>query len=316
MDEVDDPESVEWLGCQPEQEEEEANSPSTLLPAGFINATYRAGDERRIALRLDATKLPDDWQVLACGLESRELLSATTWAAGGASPAVVVPWVPVQPPDRLLVRWTDGEAFLPLNVDDSRHLPPPQRLEGMSADDMLLILAASDPSAAIRAWAREQDSFEQFDGDLDSATPIDLDPLRRYDLQATFLHRVRRRARVLAQLRCNLQRPVWSRQALDWRLRGMVGIAPLAERLVREFHTANGKSNEALLMLADFLIVLREVAYDDGDGGISKADFDRTFRPFLSELAGALSQQVESHRSQISEDLMLFWDRVVEQCHG
>ncbi len=316
MDEIENPESVEWLGCQPEQEEEEANCPGAVLPAGFINATYRAGDERKITLRLDATKLPDDWQVLACGLEGRELLSASTWASGGGSSEVVVAWSPVQPPDRLLVRWTDGEAFLPLNVDDSRHLPPPHRLEGMSADDMLLILAASDPSAAIRAWARDQDSSEQFDGDLDSATPIDLDPLRRYDLQATFLHRVRRRARILAQLRSNLQRPVWSRQALDWRLRGMVGIAPLAERLVREFHNANGTSNEALLMLADFLIVLREVAYEGGDGGISKADFDKAFRPFLSELAGELSQQVESHRSQMSEDLMLFWDRVVEQCRG
>jgi hypothetical protein len=52
-------------------------------------------------------------------------------------------------------------------------------------------------------------------------------------LQTTFLHRIRRRARILAQLRSNLQRPVWGPLALEWRLRGIVGVEPLADRLVR-----------------------------------------------------------------------------------
>ena len=162
----------------------------------------------------------------------------------------------------------------------------PAQLEDMSADDMLWILAAADPSAAFRAWAKRQQPSDLFDTDLDSATPIDLDPLRRYDLQATFLHRIRRRARILAQLRSNLQRPVWGRQALEWRLRGLVGVEPLADRLVRELAGADGAADEALLTLADFLIVLREVDYQPSDGRLPKAEFERIFRPFLSELGG------------------------------
>ena len=77
--------------------------------------------------------------------------------------------------------------------DVNGELPPPARLEHMSADDMLWILAATDPSAAVRAWAGRQQSSDLFEADLDSASPIDLDPLRRYDLHATFLHRIRRR---------------------------------------------------------------------------------------------------------------------------
>lgn len=313
MEPVDDPESAEWLGARPDGEEEEQMK-SPALPAGFLSATYGAGETRRIILRLDAAGLPDDWRVQACGREAQGLLSASEWRDSGGSALVELAWAPIQPPEKLLVRWGDQGAFLPLNVEDSRVLPPPAQLEQMSADDMLLILAASDPSAAFRAWARRQQPLELFDSDMDSATPIDLDPLRRYDLQATFLHRIRRRARVLAQLRANLQRPVSGRQALEWRLRGFVGIEPLADRLVRELESAYGAADEALLTLADFLIVLREVDYHASDGFISKAEFENIFRPFVSELAAKLEQQIETHRGSVSEDAMGFWGRVVNRC--
>lgn len=310
---VEDPEEAEWLGPQLEHEEEEQVA-AIPLPAGFLSATYWAGESRRVELRLDAGELPDDWIVLACGREPLELFSAAVWRTAGKPPVIECAWESVLPPEKLLVRWSDFEAFMPLNVQDSQKLPPPAQLDKMSADDMLLILAATDPSAAFRAWARQQQPSELFDTDLDSAMPIDLDPLRRYDLQTTFLHRVRRRARVLAQLRCNLERPVWGRQALEWRLRGLVGIEPLAQRLVNEFKDANGNGDEALLTLADFLIVLREVSYHVDDNALPKSDFDKVFRSFLGDLAGTINQQVEGSLGGASRDLKDFWQRVVEQC--
>lgn len=315
MEQVADPASAEWLGAQADNEEEEqAKAPP--LPAGFLSASYRAGDERRIVLRLDAAHLPEAWHVHACGQTVLELLSSSAWHARGCPPLLELAWAAVMPPEKLLVQWADHEAFLPINVEDSRALPPPAQLEHMSADDMLLILAAADPSAAFRAWARRQQPSQLFDTDLDSATPIDLDPLRRYDLQATFLHRIRRRARVLAQLRANLQRPVWGRQALDWRLRGLIGVEPLADRLAREFVRADGAADEALLTLADFMIVLREVDYQPSDGALPKAEFEKVFRPFLSELTDRLGRQIDAHRGRMSDDMMRFWERVVEQCRG
>jgi hypothetical protein len=228
---------------------------------------------------------------------------------------IEIAWAPVQPPEKLLVRWDQSEAFLPLNVEDSRELPPPAQLDRMSADDMLLILAAADPSAAFRTWAKSQRSSHVFDSDLDSATPIDLDPLRRYELHATFLHRIRRRARILAQLRFNLERPVWGHQALDWRLRGMIGIAPLAERLVGEFKSSDGAADEALLTLADFMIVLREVDYRPADGALPKSEFENIFRRFLINLADHMRHEVNASDVRISLDLAQFWDRVLRRCH-
>jgi len=186
----------------------------------------------------------------------------------------------------------------------------------MSADEMLRILAAADPSAAFRAWAKTRHPSELFDDNLDSATPIDLDPLRRYDLHSTFLHRVRRRARIFSQMRANLQKPVWGVHALEWRLHGIVGIEALAERFMRELRSADGMMEECLLTLSDFLIVLREVDYQPDDGALPKGDFDKIYRSFLKSLAGKLDVEVAIYLETISEDMGHFWKRVVDKCRG
>ena len=282
-------------------------------PVSYPPPTERATSEQSCC---DWTRhtLPPEWRIHACGRDAREILTRSAWAETDSRAVATVHWSPVQPPDRLLVSWDGQEAFLPLNVEDAHQLPPPARLERMSADDMLWILAATDPSAAFRAWARRRQPSDSFDPDLDSATPIDLDPLRRNDLQATFLHRIRRRARILAQLRANLQRPVWGRQALEWRLRGMIGVQTLADRLVQEIAATSDMADEALLTLADFLIVLREVDYAPSAGCLSKSEFDAEFQPFLSELADSLQKQIAALQSSVSPELMGFWRRVLDQC--
>jgi hypothetical protein len=313
VEHVVDPHSAEWIGAQSSREEEEQTT-APPLPPGFLSATYRAGDVRWVVLHFDPGQLPVQWHVYACGQGGAELLSASVWQERGCPSSIDLAWAPVQPPEKLLVQWDDYEAFLPLNVEDSRSLPPPAQLERMSADDMLWILAAADPSAAFRAWASRQHSSDLFDNELDSATPIDLDPLRRYDLNATFLHRIRRRARVLANLRANLQRPVWGRQALEWRLHGIVGVQSLADRLLREFADADGGQDEKLLTLSDFLIVLREVDYQPIDGSLPKTEFEEIFKPFLANLAKNLREKIAGYQEQLSDDLLSFWGRVVERC--
>jgi hypothetical protein len=203
---------------------------------------------------------------------------------------------------------------MPINVEDHSKLPAPAHLENMSADDMLGILAASDPSAAFRAWAKQKLPSSLFDDDLDAAVPVELDPLRRYDLQTTFLHRIRRRSRILAQMRFNLERPVWGHQALEWRLRGLLGVEPLADRFLREFETSDEDAEESLLTLADFLIVLRDVEYKSSDGCMPVTEFNQVFRPFLQGLAERHSQRVSERKSVVSEDVMKFWLRVVARC--
>ena len=115
-------------------------------------------------------------------------------------------------------------------------------------------------------------------------------------------------------MRFNLERPVWGHQALEWRLRGLLGIEPLADRFLREFETSSEDADEVLLTLADLLIVLREVEYKSGDGCMPVTEFNQVFRPFLRGLAERHSQRVSERKSVVSEDVMKFWLRVVARC--
>lgn len=311
MDEIENPATCEWQGADPDREEEEqAGSPP--VPPGFLSATYRAGDHRLITLLLDPKELPPEWRVCAAGREPLELLNSVAWREGGGKPTCAIAWAPAQPPEKLVVQWDGHEAFLPINVDDRSALPPPKECDSMTADDILGILAATDPGAAYRAWAKtQQKGVGGEDDDLDSAVPIDLNPLKRYDLHATLLHRVRRRARVLAQLRANLERPVGSKQALEWRLNGLIGISTLANRFAREFTEAVERVDEALLALADFLIVLREVNYQPAPGALAKEEFDEVYYDFLKALTKNLQLRVSEGRDRVSPDLWAFWERMV-----
>ena len=94
----------------------------------------------------------------------------------------------------------------------------------------------------------------------------------------------------------------------------MIGIEALAQRLVRNIATSSDAGDEALLTVADFLIVLHEVDYVPSDGSLSKQEFDAAFRSFLRELADKLQAQVAAQQSNISPEPMGFWLRVLDLC--
>jgi len=309
-----DPEGAEWLETRVDPEDDERVK-AAVVPEGILSATYRAGDVASVVLEFEPGCLPDDWAIYACGRQEQELVAASDWVAAGRPTTYTATWQNAEPPERLLVRWGGCEAFMPLNVEDGAKLPAPPKLRTMTAEHMLEVLAASDPSAALRWWTKHQDVPGTDEEELDTAaTPLDLDPLRRNPLQATFLHRIRRRARVLSQLRANLERPVWGRQGLEWRLRGMIGVQALGDRFLGEYENATDHADEALLTLADFLIVLREVDYKPTEASLPKTEFDKVFRVFLSELVAKLHARVSQLPAQSSADVQAFWHRVVERC--
>jgi hypothetical protein len=247
------------------------------------------------------------------------VIEAAEWQKAGGEQTVAIPWAPYEPPERLRIDWGDQHAFLPLNVADAMALPEPSELREMTADDMLAIIAASDPGAALRAWARRhQPDDPTIDPDLDAATPIDLDPLSRYRLTDTFLHRVRTRAHVMADLRRFVERPAATEQMLDWRLRGLIGIRPLAEKFAAELETSapDRDPREALLTLADLLIVLREARYEPAEGAISRQRFTKIYQAFLAGLAADLDDRVRPRLVLVGADITAFWTSVVERCQS
>ena len=100
----------------------------------------------------------------------------------------------------------------------------------------------------------------------------------------------------------------------------MIGVEPLAHRFAAEFEAAGTSPTnttdprEALLTLADLLIVLRGATYVAEEGTIRRSSFERTYRPFLRELAEKLEHAVRVRRDVLPADLAGFWDRTVKEC--
>ena len=192
--------------------------------------------------------------------------------------------------------------------------PLPKEIETMTTHDLLFILAAADPGAAFRTWAHRQKGESTFDEELDSAVPPDLDPLRRYNLQETFLRRVRRQARQLASVKEKLETPVWSEQALTWRLTGILGVERLVQRLLRDMKENPKNPAETVLSLSDVMLTLSEVQYRECDGALTKRQFDKVYKPFLKHLADDINMRFRASGPQIFSDVSQFWTRVYERC--
>ncbi|MEZ6127845.1 MAG: hypothetical protein R3C59_04125 [Planctomycetaceae bacterium] len=313
-----DANGVEWKGS-PLEEGLEPAATGTLVPSGFVAAFYCVGEPSLVTLLLKKSELPLTWSISTRGLHDEVLTNHEDWLKLGQPTSLPMMWEQHDAPERLTITWRNDQdveftGILPFNAQDVQTLPPPMELQSMTADQMLLILCADNIGAALRAWSRKERQSEGYDEDLDTATPTDLDPLRQYDLRATFLRRVRIRARILQRLREKLQQPVGSLRSLHWRLDGFVGVRPLTERMVDEVLKAIDRPDEALLNLADLFVLLLEVDYQPQGNSLSREEFDAAYSPFLSHLAADAVRTIKEQRHRFGSEIFAFWKRVTDRC--
>lgn len=166
------------------------------LPEGFVYAHFRAGETPEIRLGFLKEKLPLMWQIFGGIRYEAKVLDADAFIRQQCPTIIRIPWKGYETPGKLLVKWQDKQAFLSVNVENAHDLPLAPEIEFMTTLELICILSAFDYSMAFRAWARRhQGSLE--DEELECAIPAELDPLKRFRLEETFLHRTRTRARML-----------------------------------------------------------------------------------------------------------------------
>lgn len=309
---INDPENAEWLGPADQGDDE---LPGPVLPVGFLSAAFDAATPRALIFSLNPDGLPPSWAIRIQGVTESLSRDSDDWIREGAPAEYRVPWNDPHPPTEVLVLVGRNAIRWSINAIDQRQLPAPAAIDEMSADDMLRVIASTDPSAALRVWASRRTRSETFNELLDSVSPLDLDPLKRYGLGATFLHRIRARARSLAALRGTLERPAHSRRALESRLRGIMGIEALANRYLGEWER-EARPDDAVLAMSDLLLVLSEVLYSEGESGLTNREFRSVYQPFLHALARSLDERLAVVASGAGPESMAFWTRVVGRCAG
>jgi hypothetical protein len=149
-----------------------------------------------------------------------------------------------------------------VNVLDPATLPPPDELASLSLEELIQVLGSTRPLHVAVVQALQRRLRQR------SSADVQLDPHRRVNTETFLLRRTKRVALALERLRERLERPVLTREAFEWRLRGPVGPLALANAFIKE----SRNTSEAAFFLAELALTLKRVnAARAAEGGL-KAD--------------------------------------------
>jgi hypothetical protein len=248
--------------------------PYVPLPEAFGSALLRQGDEgMTLDLEIGGTP-PAGFAVLTSA--DLELASEVTWNAVGRPPELHVPWRDLRPPTYLVVRWKDGpetvQAIWVVNVANTESLPPPEELRALPLDDLLDLLTSARPYHEVLAliWRRREEKAA-------AEGAVILDPHKRVDTRNFVIQRMKRIAAALEGMRERLERPLFTLEALTWRLRGPLGPLALAKRLAEE------EGEGAAFMIAEVALAVHD-AQLQASGDLGLVDVPREKRAVLDQL--------------------------------
>lgn len=252
----------------------------TVLPTAFEEALFDSSGPRRLILIL-GTGLPDWWEIRDS--EGRLILSSYDQREG--TRRCEIKWQERAVPFELTVNWRTraGEglaASWPVNALDPASLPPPDVLASLSLEELIQVLASTRPLHLAVVQALQQRARRN------GKTDVPLDPHQRVNTETFLLRRTKRVALALERLRERLERPVLSRDAFDWRLRGPVG--PMA--LARAFQSESRSPGEAAFFLAELALALTRVRPErTAAGGLAAAVVREAIRGCIEVVEGFMN---------------------------
>lgn len=289
--------------------EPDADTPGEglLLPTGFLSATYRRVDAERREVILDlGDDLPPSWRIM--DEEEVPLLTEQQWRTAGCPKTYRLDWRK-KPPSGLWVTWTtaEGNAWWPVNTSSSADLPPPDHLRDLPLDVLIDILTSARPlHEALRGYLRRKGDTK--DG-LYPKGGVELDPLKRVDTSGFLLQRTRRFSWALAGLRSRLERPAPTKESLDWRIYGPVGVKAVADALSREAKS----EDERVFLLAELTLELLRTSPQTAQGSLPPSEVRKALRDVAVEFAARLSLSKEHKVGSLSRYLKNVLKRVEEK---
>lgn len=303
---------IDW---KPHGGEQEPPTPSPCLPHGFLSVTYSrpASGPPTLTFRFNPEELPPTWSIHPPDDYNTTILTSEEWTAQ-QRPAVTVHPHPHKdpPPSTLLVRWNTRSARWPVNIHDPLEFPALDLPTDLDHDEWLALSVSRNKSAFLERHRRRRHAST---GQDDS---IPLDPLQRYPLSETFLHKVRRRARALERWKESLERPLFRLPAdsLRGRLEGSYGAHAFLQRLRDNLNDSRNTESpdERLLRIAEAFIVLQSVRYRYEPGALPPEDFHKAFRQFLRKEAGTTLKAINNAPHPLSQDILTFCQEVLARC--
>lgn len=266
----------------PDNGEDSAAIGDPLLPSEFGSATFarEADGNAWIDFTFNGTP-PTGWQALPED-DATVFVDETVWDGRGRPTTLRLPWAGQRPPAgfRISRPGVEGAAWWPVNVRDCASLPPPAELSDLPLEVLIEILTSAKPlHLAIKRWLARQK------GASANGPEVLLDPHERVDTSTFLLQRTRRVSWALDALRTRLERPAASVEALEWRLRGPVGVQAIGRAIVKEARSGE----ERAFLLAELMLELARVRPSEIPGGLRAVEIKAGLRSMIAELRSMLA---------------------------
>jgi hypothetical protein len=308
--EYDDIEDAATLRFQPSLDEgTDSADDEDVLPEAFGAASFdQKNGTASVTLTIKGTP-PLGWVLLKESVREETCFSEVEWRRAGSPAIVDLPWADARPPSGFWVNWTGcrSSAWLPVNVASVSALPPPDELRDLPLDALIDILTSARPlHLALSAYLARRSRKDR--GGTNTPSPALVDPHRRVDTTGFLLQRTRRVSMALNGIRERLERPVVSKESLDWRLRGPVGALALRNALVKEAKS----DEERMFLLSELALELDRCSPRTAAGCLPVS----TVRSEIRRLAGEIVSSVRQDDVNVAPDMRRYIDVVAGTVAG
>ncbi len=255
------PDDIE-LHWQPRIDEGEDCAPAffVALPTAFCEAIFVSDEMHRYFLEFTFSGAPPVGWMLYVEDEREVFLTEDDWNAREKPELCRIRWERERAPSGFRVSWpgSNGYAWWPVNVLNASALPPPAELKDLSLEALIESLTSARPlHQTLARWFGRQPK--------QTGAAVPLDPHKRVNTSGFLLQRTRRVSDALRAMRQRLERPAVSEQALNWRLRGPVGVLALAQAIDKEKHS----EEERCFLLTELCLELTRVKPQTAPGSLS-----------------------------------------------
>ncbi|MEB2309014.1 MAG: hypothetical protein OZ917_06895 [Candidatus Brocadiaceae bacterium] len=275
-----------------ENEDERDSECLTLLPSVFDYAIYGRNDQIGAFVRFhfSSQDLPKGFSILQ--EEGKKVFyDERKWIEDGKLLEVTLKWKYDLPPSGFNVIWDGAKnsSWWPVNIESASALPPSPELKDIPLEILMAILTSARPlHQVIGVWLKKKQQFNKPD--------VVTDPRKKVDTTKFLFQRTRQISWVLRSLKERLERPFYTVESLQWRLRGPIGVLALIQTILRE-----GKSEgEKAFLVAEIVLELGRInPKEDTPKSLKREDVIEELHKIIREIRETILPHI-----QISDDLM------------
>ena len=284
-------------------EDESISEEYIPLPQFFSSLILIKDPDYSLRLNFSGKAKPD---FIVCDESKQIILDEKSWLQQKKPESLNIPLGNKPLPSGLLVRWKDsnGFAFWPLIVSDKNILPPPEEIRDLPLEILLQVITSARPlHQIIRAWKKKK----EYSGDRYSGGEI-LDPHKRVDTSTFLLQRTRKISYALNGLRQRLERPVYTKETLQWRLHGPIGVKAIAKAIIKEAKS----DEEKAFLLCEIALELSRIDYQERDNSLENSFVTSE----LQIIIRGLYKDIKAYRPKLKPELSRYIKKAFNSAIG